>query len=328
MDKELSQEDLIVKEEKKDALTKASPVTLVPANYIEIKLSSIGKLSAPVKLHFRNYTMGEAFDLARMTAENQDEIIIGILNKMVYQDFDCKELHREEVKEIMLNIYSAFWGNTIENLNYYVNEELDDDLKSEKKNISLASIPITNIEIKDLNPDYREPFYLEEGDNKYGFILPRIENSIIAKNYVTELFAAEESRFSTIKYHLKHNAQAPPDKQKIIDYIELQELTEYQRLKATEKLRVLQALMLHSVNGIVLETLDQKYEKAGTLDLRVWEEFNTVVENELKFGINKDVTFICSITKKEITRRFQFRELEFIPPVGKHRDTKYTLSFS
>lgn len=66
-----------------------SKKVIVPSNYIEIKLDSLGKLSAPTTLHFRNYNMHEVLKLTTSRDIDKYSNIVECLNEMCFEDFDC-----------------------------------------------------------------------------------------------------------------------------------------------------------------------------------------------------------------------------------------------
>lgn len=336
---DMTQNDFVVKEDDKvdpEVFEKAveAPVD-IPSNYIKIKLSSCGKLSAPPILHFRNYTMSETIELASLDMDNYDRSMIAVLNSMVFEDFDCGNLHKAEVVEILLNIHAAFWGDVLENprLRYYVDESLEDPEKNHKSNISVATIPIKNIKTKEIMERFKEPFYLESPDKKIkvGFKFPRLKNSIIANRYIDTMFAAEEKKFGEIKYALEWNRKNP-ERPRFVDWSQLKPFEEYRKKRAKHLLKVYQTQLVHSINGKVYdctkaEDIKLLLDALNTIAAPIWENCTKKLKNELHFGVNPEVEFECSITHKKITRRFEFRELDFIPSVDEKRNEEYTLLF-
>ena len=94
----------------------------IPYGYIEIEYDTLGKLGNPKSLHFRNYSMEEALEMA--TSNNEDLLftIVKCLNNMVYEDFDCANFHEKELELTLLNLYFKFWGREIKSIPYKVDE--------------------------------------------------------------------------------------------------------------------------------------------------------------------------------------------------------------
>lgn len=325
------QDDFFVPEDlDQKVLKKVEEKKTVPGNYIKIKLSSCGKLSAPAILHFRNYTMDETVELAGMTEHNRRETMISVLNKLIFEDFDCNDLHTEEVKEILLNLNAAFWGPNLESTSfkYFINENLPDDQLNKPGNTSVAKIPIKNIKVNELPKEFKEPFYIvsEDSKDRIGFKLPKFNSSIISNSFLEEKYITEEKKFSELRYILRYNKYAPKEEKKSFSMEEFSEYEKYMQKKNLDQVKILGAQLLDSVNGKVFNSLHEKYEFFKKLDLRVWETLNEFIEG-LNYGVDEIVEFKCSVNNTLIKRRFQFREYDFLPSMDSKRIKKYSVSF-
>ena len=112
----LSNDTIKVKKQKEvienkniEILNNLDEKTEYKTGYREINLDSLGKLSAPSKLNYRNYQMDELIDLASLREDRQIEGLVNCLNNMCESDFDNGDLHFNELIEIMIFLYSA-WG--------------------------------------------------------------------------------------------------------------------------------------------------------------------------------------------------------------------------
>lgn len=307
------------KDQEKEIAKEVEKETSVPGNYIEVKLSSLGKLSFPKRIHVRNYTFEEALELSELTEENEKSTIIEVLNSLIWEDIDASLLHEQEAIEILLNIYSRWWGSKIEGFRYFVNEDLEGEEKNNPENISIAEIPIGSINTIEIKKEVKEPFTLENDGFSVSFMLPRMQTSIIAKRFVNSKYAEEENRFGPLKRKIKLGQD--------YDYNEYDDYVEYMRERGKDYLRAYQAQLIHSVNGVKVSSFSEALEYLSKIDLSMWAEYNSIVEKYFEFGVSEEVKFQCSVNHTPITRRFQFRSMVFLPSVESKDTTRYTLSF-
>jgi hypothetical protein len=296
-----------------------------PAGYIPVRLTgSRGRLSAPAMLHFRNYTFAEAIELAEMRPENADATFSRILTQMCWEKFPCEMLHREEAKEILLNVYATWWGKTLDVFYYAV----DENKALSPENRSVASIPLTAIKIDELPVEFSEPIMIEDSiaHQRVGFVLPRLINDIAAQEYINAKYAETDASFSDVRVAIRMSDRDGTPLNVGSDRLEAYEDNE--RRKRSEEIEVLCALQLFSVDGRVLLDLD---EKLDALQHRLPANFFSVYSAErkksLRFGVNELVTFACSITHQPIARRFPFRLANLVPTMDRSGDTGYTVSF-
>ncbi|MFW6225380.1 MAG: hypothetical protein ACOC3V_00310 [bacterium] len=317
-----------VKERKKETVKEAPP-----ADYLPVKFSTLGKLSAPSKLHFRNYTGQDALNLSLANGENILQVLITTLNNMVYEKFDCAMLHLEEVQEVMLNIYFNFWSSVIEYDYVYDNDELD-GLKEEKKT-SLESghwkpsIIITSDKIKTntLPEDFKEPINIEYENKKVSFRLERIKDSVIAQEMSDEKFIVQDEKFDDIKKKIRKATDEGKYRYEYLTNKEVNSYEKYMEEKSNYYSLIERAQQIIKVNGKELETLDEKIEAyKNQIGLDFWQNLNAFLK-ELNFGVENDITVKSPLTGKNVTRRFQFQFLDFVPSMELQRDKKYTISF-
>ena len=292
----------------------------IPGNYIEVKLSSLGKLSVPGILHVRNYNFEEALELSELTSDNEKEIIMNVLNQLIYEDIDASLLHEQEALEILLNVFGRWWGSKVEGFKYHINEDLPADEINNKENISIAEIPIANINTTEIAKEIKEPITItnEFGEN-YQFILPRMQTSIVAKDFVNLKYLAEENKFSSLRKRI--------DKDEDYTIEEYKEYTDYLKMKGKEYFRIYQAQLIKSVNGKDIESLDEAISMLKEIDLSTWGEYNSTIDTSFKFGVEPKVKFKCSVNGNTISRRFLFRPMVFLPSVESQNHTGYTVSF-
>ena len=307
--------------------------TLIPFGYIEVKLDSNGKLSAPQILHFRNYEMSEIIGLAACTDEKRTEALIKCLNEMVWEDFDCNQLHERELEEILMYIHATYWGTFLSDRRFFIDDTITDEEKlNDEKNIAMTNIPISDIQTKLIDSEFQEPIFISLDKKKIGFRLPRVGDMIIAKKFIAKKYFAEERKVSDIK--VKIDKKDPS-----LTYDEKEMYDKYIEDKSNDYLKIFLACSIHSINGKVLETLEEKIENFFNVPLDIWKDYNIVVKEKIQFGLVNDVTFtniedildkdgkVLIPQGKKLTRRFSFQSMDFIPSLELPRNSRTTVSF-
>ena len=319
---DLKAEDLLVRKGvKKDVeiIKKVENAPVIPSGYITVKLSSLGKLGFPAIVHVRDYKFDEALLMAEMNENNTSEVLSQILNNVIFEDVDIKKAHRQDVLEILLNIYVTWYSPTIESMRYYINPDLEGEKLTAKENISVATIPICNIKTTPISDDVKVPFTIKRKDFEAGFVLAKLENEITAIKFVEEKYAKQDQENQELKKKIES---------KNYTTAEFSEYHKYVSNKGKDFLKVMQSMLIDSLNGKKLETLEEKMEAVDEIPLNMWTVYNNTLKSKFNFGVNPEVEFECSVTHKPITRRFQFREIYFIPTMVNSDDSGFDVSFS
>jgi hypothetical protein len=325
---ELKQEDIfaIKKAEQKVEESKEIPMGFVPVTFC-----TKNKLG-PEVLHFRNYSMEELYELTSATEESIMEILINrVLKSMCFEKYDLTQLHPDSISEIMMTIYANFWGSKIRKP-YYKDLEID-DMESDD-NIGYYDIEIKTLKLKNISDNVKVPFTIIDDitQKKIKFILPKIKHGFITEKFIKEKYKEQESEF----YVLNQKFQT---RKKLLDKklfeeagkikINPEEETSFEQFnknKMTDYLKVTQSQLIHSVDGKVLETIEDKIKAfENDIDTTTWKRFGETVEKYFDFGFPKEFTF--KLGDETITRRFSFRYTDFVPSMDEKRDTGYTVSF-
>jgi len=301
----------------------------VPIGYIPVNFACGNKLNVSV-LHFRNYTMEELLELASSTEENQFNVLIKkVLNKMVFEKFDCSELHAEQVKQVLFTIYLNFWNKSLFKVPYYKEEGKDE--------IAYTDIDITALDVIDINEKFKEPFTVV-GDSglTVKFILPRVKHIFLTDAFIKEYYKEQEAKFTRIKKvkALVEKMEKSDDESvhnKIADINITPEEEESYNEFITEKgkmyLCVLESQLIHSINGVEINTIEEKIEAfKSKIDISFWFDYKDIVQDYGTFGISDKYTFTNESGEK-ITRGFSFRLTDFIPAVEQKTNRKYVVQF-
>jgi hypothetical protein len=319
----IKQDDLMNKKEEKSTENKKENIKVnIPIGYIPIELSSLGKLSAPATLHFRNFEYSEMIELSSITDENYFiDRLIDCLNRMVYEkNFDCGDLTEKELNEILMNIHYNFHGKEI-NLPYY---DIDVDKKrSYDTKLKSGLVDLTKLQDTiDINENFKEPitFVLGE-DKKFSFRLPRIKDAIKVRNEIKTKYREKEKEFTSIRKSLEYNERMlmdnKPDNIIPIDPVMETKYISLQEKKITDLLVSLQKESLIGWNGKNNLVGYEKEQAFTDKDIGyIIEKFDQVIKS-INYGLRDEYTFIFGDPEtgetESKTRRLEFRPILFIP---------------
>jgi len=292
----------------KDLEQSLSNKNQIPFGYLPVKLDSLGKLSAPKILHFRNYSMEEVLELSAIKEENYIEALVKCLNNMIYEkDFDCADLHEKELEIVMMSIYNCFWSKQLQGHTYYLDDTLEDlELKNNEKNVGIAILNISDIKTSTIIKEFKEPIKIEIDGKVVKFLLPRIKDIIIAKEFVNKKYFEIERELSDVKSAIEKKSSS-------VSFENAQKFDKMQTNKSLDLLKVCQASIIYGIDNVIFNTLEEKIKVFPDISLNYWQEYQKVVDEKLNFGINPEVTFFSTELGKQITRRFSFQSMDFIP---------------
>lgn len=328
MEEMINQNDIFVEAKKAEKIIKQE--RSVPLGYVPVMFSSGDKLG-PNVLHFRNYSMEELFELASVKQELQFKTLVyKALNNMVFEDFDCGKLHYENIKEIVFTIYKNFWGTVLYNRPYFIDLEKTD----KKNNVAYTDINLNFLKTIDINEKFKNKIALTDkiSNKKIVFQLPKIEHMFLAEDAVKIKYSEKEKEFYDIKNLMDLKDKLLLEKEieaaKSIE-IDSSRKEDYDNLlkeKSKDYFKIIQAQLIYSVDGKVLEDIDEKLNAyKSDIDANAWIEYKDIVEKYGKFGINPDYEFI--LDGKKLLRRFSFRPTIFIPSMDKKSDSRYNFQF-
>ena len=102
---------------------RAKNLASVPPGYIEVALSTKGRVGAPAIVHVRNFTVGELLELSLTTDTDLPRRLITTLNKAIYEDTDVANWHESEIEELLIYIYAEFYKSTLDSVEFPLLEE-------------------------------------------------------------------------------------------------------------------------------------------------------------------------------------------------------------
>jgi hypothetical protein len=319
----------------------------IPNNYIEIKLESNGILSAPKKLHFRDYSMDDALELNVINEEDQLEAIVRVLNNMIWEkDFDCKNLHPKELAQIIYTLHGIFINSKIEK-EYYYDENLPEGREIGQKdyqdNIGTIEIPVSSIKTINImdgdkeKPKFKEPFSLfdDTAKLKFKFRLLRINDLLYAKTYCDTKYEKELKEYAPYKRRILKlkDIKNIEERNKALDNL-IEEnydiFSNYQNFITNyenDYAKVIQASTIIAIGDKECTSIEEKLEiYKNQIGQTLWPSYNKVIAN-YDFGIDEKVTFFSEKLQKNVTRGFQFQFTDFLPDSNKDYSARYHLSF-
>lgn len=307
----------------------------VPAGYLEVQLSTKGKVGAPALIHVRNFKVSEIVTLSMSDSKEIPIRLIEILNDMILEDTDVSNWHESEIEEMMLYIFMTFYRDTLEDIPFIYDdkdveflenspngETLLEDLKSGKW-VPKVSIKISDqVETYDLpekfNPritirNKKTGFYVTFDYIKYG-------DQVVIRQWMDSFFREEEAKFERIKKALEYNrgimnqlSNSPQalDKLLPIDKDEEDAYREYLVKRAQVITDVSQIVSIVDFNGEDVSNLSvgQKYERLADeacIDFGLISSLNEKQAKQ-KFGIKPEISVLDPITNEVVKRPISFR---------------------
>lgn len=338
-----------------DAEVEVSKKKDMPPGYIEVELSTKGKVGAPSIIHVRNFKVSEIITLSMTEPSDVPLRLINILNDMIYEDTDVAQWHENEVIELMVYIFMTFYKSVIEDIPFPLNEEdLEflskqeggaeklEDIKNGKW-IPKVTINIGHdVDTYDLNDKFtseititnkKTGFHVTFGYIKYG-------DQLVIRKWLDSYFVEEEARFSSLRNKLEYNkgiSNQLKDNPEVIDkllVIDQEEEAAYQDyvIRRTETItEIARLISIVDYNGQNIRDLSvgEKYELMSQ-DARI--DYNLISklakrQDKMQFGIKPDVSMRNPITGEVVKRPLSFRIYALIQAMQVPRDDDYDDGF-
>ena len=336
-DNELKQENIADNE-----ITKALEASKmqIPNGYIEINLSTKGRLYAPASFHIRNFTTEDLMGIALTDDENLPVKVVEMLDKLILEDnVSVREFHEEEVTETLFILYRTFYSDSIKEIEYIPTErdykfladqnggEDSDDYKSLVRSLKNRSwnpkvdISLDSVEIYECPENIKTVATVKKANGftcKYS--MPRYGDVIQLRECLARVFSERDKSFESIERTIKFaekeeqrwrngenvNLRAIPR----VPKVEKEKYDEYQLEKSVFLMRAIRALHLEEFNGqdVSSWSLDKKYElaKDPELDYPTFKKIADAFSN-IKIGINDHVKVRSPICKEVLDYEYKFR---------------------
>lgn len=324
----------------------------IPAGYIEVQLSTKGKVGAPAVVHVRNFKVSELLALSLTEKKDLPIRLIDILNDAIYEDVDVANWHEKEVEELMVYIFISFYKPVISDLPFPLSDKDIDIIRQqpngEEKVQAIKDgkwIPKTTLDIgqsldtyilpDDFSPNVtitskKTGFHVTFGFIKYG-------DQLKIRKWIDSYFAKEEMNFERIKKQIEYNQginnqltdnPANIDKLLYIDKAEEEAYREYSLRKAQAITDMAYVISILDFDGTDVSnmSMSEKYEMLGN-DARI--DYNLITalgkkQKKLKFGIKPEVDMLNPITGEVEKKVLPFRRIPLIiQSMQVSRDNEY-----
>ena len=311
---------------------RAKNLASVPPGYIEVALSTKGRVGAPAIIHVRNFTVGELLELSLTTDTDLPRRLIAALNKAIYEDTDVANWHESEIEELLIYIYAEFYKSTLDSVEFPLLEEDYEFVKNgpdgEQRCKDLREhkwVPRTSITLlRDIDPyevsdDYSPEITIK--NKKTGFYVTfsyiKYGDRLLVKDWLDKVYRDEEKQFDALVETLKHNSSvADPAKRLPVDPAEKEAYSDFVAKKLGTLTEVSRLISVVNYNGqdVSKMDVDEKY-KLLSQDARI--DYGMIAklaarQDKQPFGLKPFIHMINPLTNEPCVRRFSFRILSIL----------------
>ena len=311
---------------------RAKNLASVPPGYIEVALSTKGRVGAPAIVHVRNFTVGELLELSLTTDTDLPRRLIAALNKAIYEDTDVANWHESEIEELLIYIYAEFYKSTLDSVEFPLLEEDYEFVKNgpdgEQRCKDLREhkwVPRTSITLlRDIDPyevsdDYSPEITIK--NKKTGFYVTfsyiKYGDRLLVKDWLDKVYRDEEKQFDALVETLKYNSSVTdPAKRLPVDPAEKEAYSDFVAKKLGTLTEVSRLISVVNYNGqdVSKMNVDEKY-KLLSQDARI--DYGMIAklaarQDKQPFGLKPFIHMINPLTNEPCVRRFSFRILSIL----------------
>ena len=299
----------------------------VPPGYIEIALSTKGRVGAPAIVHVRNFTVGELVELSLTNETDLPRRLISALNNAIYEETDVADWHESEIEELLIYIYSEFYKSTLEAVEFPLLSEDYEFVKNgpdgEQRYVDLKErkwIPRTTIKLlRDVDPYEISDNYSPEitiTNKKTGFYVTfsyiKYGDRLLVKNWLDKFYREEEKQFATLIENLRYNSTVTdPLKKKPIDPEDEEAYNDFitKKLRTLTEVSRLVSVVNYNGQDVSKMDIDEKYRllsKDARIDYGMIAKL-AARQDKQPFGLKPFIHMVNPLTNEPCTRRFSFR---------------------
>jgi hypothetical protein len=339
----------------------------VPPGYVNIKLSTKGKVGAPASFWIRDFIPEDLAVLAT-TPENDMPIkVVEILDKMIWNPdpnniISVKNFHEKEVIETLLDIYELFYTTVFADQTWIPTDE-DYEFLAEKyggKKSAAYREQVQALEDGDWKPKFdldisKLDYYELPEDFKTSvrvkktvagepisikFSLPKYGDFITLKFFIDEMYKKEDQRWKRIGEIIKFREDA---KERLVkgENVNLSSIpnvpdNEYEGYKKYEEEKVIftmtatKALYIQEFNGVDYSHTPLVEKINVARDPRVTYALFQQAQtmfDKLKFGYKEEITVFDPIMQKVVNRNYTFQLSDLLQAISAPRDIEADISF-
>ena len=344
----------------KEVAEKIEDMTKIPSSYIEINLSTKGKLYAPASFHIRNFTVEDLIGIAIVDDETLPIKILEMLQKIVYEkDVDVRKFHESEIKETLFTLYQTFYAPVLNGIKYTPTESDMDflakmyggkdtaeyrDYERRLKNGEWEpkfDLDLRTVKKYEMPDDFKKEARVTKPNGftcKYA--MPQYGDVLFIKEYVDQVFKEEDRKFERLgkMIQFEEDAQERFRKGENINLASVPSVSnddkklynDYQANKSACILVALRAIHLVEYNGQDVSglSLEQKFEMAKDPELD-YGTFKKVTDafSKVKIGLDPHVTILNPITGGPTPYEYDFRLFTVLEAIGNNDIDGVTIDF-
>lgn len=339
---------------------KIEKMSEIPTSYIEVRLSTKGKLYAPEVFHIRNFTVEDLIGIAIVDDETLPIKILEMLQKIVYEkDVDVRKFHECEIKETLFTLYQSFYTPVLSGIEYKLTDKDYDFLAKMFGGKDTAEYreyirKIDNGEFKpkfDLDLRSVKKFEMPDDFKKEArvtkpngftckYAMPQYGDVLFIKEYVDQTFKEEDRKFERLgkMIQFEEDAQERFRKGENINLASVPSVSnddrklynDYQANKSACILVALRAIHLTEYKGQDVSTwpLEKKFELAKDPELD-YGTFKKVTDafSKVKIGLDPNVTILNPITGGPTPYEYDFRLFTVLEAIGNNDIDGVTIDF-
>ena len=304
----------------------------VPAGYLEVRLSTQGKVGAPEVIHIRNFKVSDVVTLAMSSDSEIPGRMIQVLNSMIFEDVDVATWHEKEVEELMVHLFKTFYRSVLEDVDFPLDdkdyEELAktperlEDVKAHRWTPKTTININRDVELYDLPKNFNSKITIT--NKKTGFYCTfdyiHYGDQLVLRAWLDSYFAEQEARFKNIKSQIQFNTTLirtlkdnPDAITKLIKYDPDEEkayndyLTE--RVKVLSEVARIVSIIDYNGEDISNLSVGEKYELLkddARIDFGMINKLNTK-QQKMQFGIKPEINMYDPILNEVVKRPYSFR---------------------
>jgi hypothetical protein len=215
-----------MKKKLEEARQNVDTIENMPDGYIEVRLSTKGKIGAPEVFRIRNFSPEDLMNLGLADQEDLPIRLIKVLDDLIYNPnpsnniISVKTFHEKEVIELLLLLYETFYTTIFPNQQWILTDEDKEFMKAEcggetdEYFLKLRAIenkswkPTFDIDISkdihfwEIDPDIKTKAQIARkyGDKSFTatFSLPKFGDFITLKYFIDHIYKEQDKRFASI----------------------------------------------------------------------------------------------------------------------------------
>jgi len=200
----------------------------IPDGYIEVKLSTRGKVGAPALFHIRNLNTEDLMGLGVAEQEDLPIRITNMLDDIILEEISVADFHEKEVIELLLVLFESYYSDAFYNQEWVPTEEDweflaeqfggRDTAEFREREYALKNkgwkpvfdIPLaTAVHYHEIDPNIKLKARIKK---KSGFEcvygLPRFGDVLTLKRFIDSIWKERDKKFAVIGDVIKRRQQA------------------------------------------------------------------------------------------------------------------------